>query len=231
MFTRLFARAAPAAKLPESDTLILETGPKLSGLKLMFKSKLTSASDDSVSGLRKVLFLKDMKSEAAKTVKDMICGLGLTKSRQPAVRQMAEMTLNNIKTNQAASRSELDRLFLLSALVPEPSKPGELNSVNPDLKRYARRRAEVCLGQTLGLSAATTQRYSKALLDYADNPERIIATAISGLENPEVLLLNSTLRGLAKSLKAALPKLQDADPLKSALSALLASLEADLVLL
>ncbi|MCM0045345.1 MAG: hypothetical protein NBV65_12035 [Burkholderiaceae bacterium] len=227
MFNKIFGRTNPPASAPPADTLILKNSVRLSGFKLVFTSKLTTNPAGLARHAHKSVLFGDMRAQAAKAVKGMISELKLTKSKHDVVRHMAEMTLDNIRSRKAASRGEIDQLFLVASLLPDDGNPEDLVCEPGPVESYARRRAQVCLAQKLGLAPAVRERYTSALLDYAGARQVTLDKANQGARTTESLELNLSLRSLEKVLATTVPALPDNDASKPLLNNLLASLQKD----
>lgn len=227
MFSKALGRANPVTPAPASDTLLLETGVKRSGFKLVFTSKLTTANAGSGSQALKSFLFGVMRAQAATAVRGMIRELKLDNSKQEAVRKMAEIALQSIALNKAASRTEIDQLFLLASLAPEEGNPEDLVCSPSPVQSYARLRAQTCLADKLGWHPGLRKRYAIALLDYAGARQATLDKASQGAKTVESLELIVNLRGLVKSLETAVPKLPEDDPTKLALNKLLTDLKKD----
>lgn len=208
--------------------LLHKGGIERFGLKLVFASKLTTLADKSLGFLDKVVFLNQMKRQGAKAARSMIRDLGLEKSKNAALAKMAEQTLDDIRTNKAASRREFDRLMLLSALNPPKVDPESLICAPDPLETYARLRAQACLEKLLP-SNPLTHRYAQALIGYANDRQEALETIQFKRGNAQDgIALKSALTSCTKILPQAIARLPDDDPIKAALQLLLSNLQGDL---
>ncbi len=221
---KLGSNAPAFASRDPSDLLLHKGGIKFRGMKIVFTSKLTTLADKSLGFLDRTIFRKQMQVAGARVARKMIRDLGIGDSKHPALKSMVENTLANIRENKAASRTEFDRLMLLSILNKPEAAPDELICEPSAVEKYAQLRAGACLKDLLS-SPAYTREHVKALLDYATEGKAMIAR-IKPTEDPAGLY--DTLKVALMALGEATSRLPDHDPVKLALTDLWNKLLGDM---
>lgn len=190
------SRQIPAATTGQSQAVLLKSGGKLSGLKMVFASKLFTAGEK-LQGLADRLRaqMQTQKAgarQAGKTIQD----LGMNARNNANVKNMADAVLYHIRNHKPVDKKALDDLMLMGRL--------NLRLQASDGTRPAAGRHEASMDQH-AKAALTT------LLGTVGAPPHIADTVMDYIRFPQQAIANATQTGRSEN---------GADPLSTFRSAI-----------